>query len=421
MIFRSDIVVNIVGYRTYGHNESDEPRFTQPLMYKLIDAKASVDEFILSEYAALGFEYGYSINSYDTLVVWEAQFDKVSVDVASTEDGIIDSFLIKKSDSAKVGDVLFRVKTSDDRPNKIDKKNIVTDLSVNDAKNNNNDLQNNSSIDKDKSNQVKNISSISAENVDQDLLNKNFDTRNLNDLFFEKKEKRDDRPIKMSKLRSRIAERLKQSQNESVILTTFNEIDMHNLLELKDKYKDEFFKKHGVKLGIMSFFVKAVISAISEIPIINFFIENDQIIQRTYCDIGVAVSTEKGLLVPIIRNAELMSIQEIEKNIISLSNKARSGNIDISEITGGTFTISNGGIYGSLMSTPILSPKQSGILGMHSIKKRPVVIDDEIVIRPMMYVALSYDHRIIDGHEAVVFLNKIKDYIEDCSRMFINI
>jgi 2-oxoglutarate dehydrogenase E2 component (dihydrolipoamide succinyltransferase) len=232
--------------------------------------------------------------------------------------------------------------------------------------------------------------------------------------------KREER-VPMTRLRSRIAQRLKEAQNTAAILTTFNEVDMTSIMRLRDQYKDSFEKKYGVKLGFMSFFVKACVDALRAIPSVNGQIENDEIIYKNYYDIGVAVGTEDGLVVPVLRGAEYLNFAEIEKGIADLGKKARDKKLAVADLTGGTFTISNGGIYGSLMSTPILNPPQSGILGMHKIQNRPVAIGDKIEIRPMMYLALSYDHRIIDGKEAVTFLVKVKDALEDPSRLLLGV
>ncbi|MFM9842716.1 MAG: 2-oxoglutarate dehydrogenase complex dihydrolipoyllysine-residue succinyltransferase [Dongiaceae bacterium] len=227
--------------------------------------------------------------------------------------------------------------------------------------------------------------------------------------------------VRMSRLRKRIAERLKLAQNTAAMLTTFNEVDMTNVMALRAHHKDSFEKKHGVKLGFMSFFVKAAIVALKEIPAVNGEIDGDDVIYKNHYDIGVAVGTPQGLVVPVVRDADAMSFAEIEKRISELGLKARDGKLTIEELTGGTFTISNGGVYGSLMSTPILNPPQSGILGMHKIQPRPMAVGDKIEIRPMMYLALSYDHRIIDGREAVTFLVRIKDCIEDPQRILLDV
>lgn len=227
--------------------------------------------------------------------------------------------------------------------------------------------------------------------------------------------------VKMPRLRQRIAERLKDAQNTAAILTTFNEIDMSAAMALRTKYKEAFEKKHGVRLGFMSLFIAAVIAALKEVPAVNAEIDGDHIIYKNHYDIGVAVGTEQGLVVPVIRDADKMNLAGIESAIGAMANKARSGKLSMADLTGGTFTISNGGVYGSLMSTPILNPPQSGILGMHKIEKRPVVVDGEIKIRPMMYVALSYDHRIIDGSESVTFLVRVKEALEDPQRLLLSV
>lgn len=225
----------------------------------------------------------------------------------------------------------------------------------------------------------------------------------------------------MTTIRKRIAERLVEAQSTAAILTTFNEIDMSQVMALRSKYKEKFEKKYGIGLGFMGFFVKAVIEALKTYPKVNAFIEGTDIVYHNYHNIGVAVGTEKGLLVPVIKHAEDLSIAEIELAIKGFAQKARDGKITVDDLNGGTFTISNGGVYGSLMSTPILNPPQSGILGMHKIEERPIAVNGQVVIRPMMYVALSYDHRIIDGGESVSFLVRIKDCLEDPSRLLLEI
>jgi 2-oxoglutarate dehydrogenase E2 component (dihydrolipoamide succinyltransferase) len=226
--------------------------------------------------------------------------------------------------------------------------------------------------------------------------------------------------VKMTRLRKRIAERLKEAQNTAAMLTTFNEVDMTALFDLRNQYKDAFEKRHGVKLGFMSFFVKAAITALKDWPAVNAQIEGDELVYKTYYDIGVAVGTPQGLVVPVVRDADLLSFAEVEKGIAALGKKARDGKLTMEDLSGGTFTISNGGVYGSLMSTPILNTPQSGILGMHKVQQRPMVMPDgSIKARPMMYLALSYDHRIIDGREAVSFLVRVKECIEDPARILL--
>lgn len=227
--------------------------------------------------------------------------------------------------------------------------------------------------------------------------------------------------VKMTRLRQRIAERLKDAQNTAAMLTTFNEVDMSHVMALRGQYKDSFEKKHGVKLGFMSFFVKAAVQALKDFPAVNAEIDGQDIVYKNYYDIGVAVSTPTGLVVPVLRDADEKGFAAVEKEIGGMGARARDGKLSMDELSGGTFTITNGGTFGSLMSTPIINPPQSAILGMHKIQDRPVVVNGQIVIRPMMYLALSYDHRIIDGREAVSFLVRIKDAIEDPQRLLLDV
>jgi 2-oxoglutarate dehydrogenase E2 component (dihydrolipoamide succinyltransferase) len=227
--------------------------------------------------------------------------------------------------------------------------------------------------------------------------------------------------VRMSRLRQTIAQRLKEAQNTAALLTTFNDVDMSAVIEARARYKDLFEKKHGIRLGFMGFFVKACALASRDIPAVNASIDGDEIVYRDYFDVSIAVSAPKGLVVPVIRNAESMSFAEIEKAIAAYGKKAKEGTLTIDEMTGGTFTISNGGVFGSLLSTPIINPPQSAVLGMHRIEERPVVKDGQIVARPMMYLALSYDHRLVDGREAVTFLVRVKEAIEDPTRLLIDL
>ncbi|MBA4784341.1 MAG: 2-oxoglutarate dehydrogenase complex dihydrolipoyllysine-residue succinyltransferase, partial [Rhizobiales bacterium] len=227
--------------------------------------------------------------------------------------------------------------------------------------------------------------------------------------------------VKMTRLRQTIARRLKDAQNSAAMLTTYNEVDMKAVMDLRNRYKDVFEKKHGVKLGFMGFFTKAVTHALKELPAVNAEIDGTDIIYKNYCHVGVAVGTDKGLVVPVVRDADQMSIAEIEKEIGRLGRAARDGQLSMADMQGGTFTISNGGVYGSLMSSPILNAPQSGILGMHKIQERPVAIGGQVVIRPMMYLALSYDHRIVDGKEAVTFLVRVKESLEDPERLVLDL
>ena len=227
--------------------------------------------------------------------------------------------------------------------------------------------------------------------------------------------------VRMTRLRQTIARRLKEAQDTAAMLTTFNDVDMGAIMDLRKKHQESFVAKHGIKLGFMSFFVKACVNALKEVPAVNAEIDGQDIIYKNFYDIGVAVGTEKGLVVPVVRDSDDLSLAGIEKAIANLGKKARDGELTIADMQGGTFTISNGGIYGSLMSTPILNPPQSGVLGMHRIEQRPVAINGQVVIRPMMYLALSYDHRIVDGKEAVTFLVRVKEALEDPERMLLEV
>jgi 2-oxoglutarate dehydrogenase E2 component (dihydrolipoamide succinyltransferase) len=221
----------------------------------------------------------------------------------------------------------------------------------------------------------------------------------------------------VSQLRKKISERLVAVKNETAMLTTFNEADMSAIMAIRKKYQDQFVEKHGIKIGFMSFFTKAICEALRQYPSVNSYLEDGEVVSPKYCDIGIAVQTDKGLMVPVIRNAETLSLAEIEQNIADLAGRARKARLSIEEMSGGTFTISNGGIYGSMLSTPILNPPQSGILGMHNILERPVAIKGKVEIRPMMYIALSYDHRVIDGKDSVGFLKTVKELLEEPAQM----
>ncbi len=230
---------------------------------------------------------------------------------------------------------------------------------------------------------------------------------------------RSERPVLMSPMRRRIAERLVEAQHAAALLTTFNEVDMSAVMELRKKFKDNFIDRHGVKLGFMSFFVRAAVEALHAVPQVNAEFRDPHIVYRDFCDVGIAVGGGKGLVVPVLRNAERMNFAQIEQSIGDFARRAADNKVKLEELQGGTFTISNGGVYGSMLSTPIINPPQSGILGLHTIQERPVALNGQVVIRPMMYVALSYDHRIVDGREAVTFLKRIKEMIEDPTRLML--
>jgi 2-oxoglutarate dehydrogenase E2 component (dihydrolipoamide succinyltransferase) len=225
----------------------------------------------------------------------------------------------------------------------------------------------------------------------------------------------------MTRLRARIAERMVQAQHDAAMLTTFNEIDLTEVMSLRTRYKESFEKEHGVRLGFMSFFAKASVEALKKFPVVNASVEGNEIIYHNFFDIGIAVSSDRGLMVPVLRDVDRLSFAEVEADLAALGKKARDGTMSMEDLTGGTFTITNGGIFGSMMSTPILNPPQSAILGMHAIQDRPMAVDGEVVIRPMMYVALTYDHRIVDGKEAVQFLVSIKQSLEDPARLLLQL
>ena len=318
----------------------------------------------------------------------ELETDKVTLEVPASTSGILENTVVSEGDTVEVGALLGTIIAGA----KQDKKEEVSEeVKVKD-------------VEKEKPITDK----LETKSSDQVIEN----TRNEDNANLEER-------IPMSRLRQAIARRLKEAQNTAAMLTTYNEVDMSALMEMRKNYQESFEKKNGVRLGYMSFFVKASIDALNQFPAVNAEIDGNDIIYKNYYNIGVAVGTSQGLVVPVLKNADKMSFGETEATIAEFGQKAKEGNLAMSDMAGGTFTISNGGVYGSLMSSPILNPPQSGILGMHKIQKRPVAIGDNIEIRPMMYLALSYDHRIIDGREAVSFLVRIKEIIEDPRRLVV--
>ena len=318
----------------------------------------------------------------------ELETDKVTLEVPASITGILDNTVVSEGDTVEVGALLGTIIAGE----KQDKKEEVSEeVEVKD-------------VEKEKP--ISNKLEVKSNNQVTENI-RNEDNVNLEER------------IPMSRLRQAIARRLKEAQNTAAMLTTYNEVDMSALMEMRKNYQESFEKKNGVRLGYMSFFVKASIDALSEFPAVNAEIDGNDIIYKNYYNIGVAVGTSQGLVVPVLKNADKMSFGETEATIAEFGKRAKEGNLAMSDMAGGTFTISNGGVYGSLMSSPILNPPQSGILGMHKIQKRPVAIGDNIEIRPMMYLALSYDHRIIDGREAVSFLVRIKEIIEDPRRLVV--
>jgi len=318
----------------------------------------------------------------------ELETDKVTLEVPASITGILENTVVSEGDTVEVGALLGTIIAGE----KQDKKEKISEEVK--AKD----------VEKEKPT-TNNLEPNSNNQVVEDSRNKDND--NLEER------------IPMSRLRQAIARRLKEAQNTAAMLTTYNEVDMSALMEMRKNYQESFEKKNGVRLGYMSFFVKASIDALNEYPAVNAEIDGNDIIYKNYYNIGVAVGTSQGLVVPVLKNADKMSFGETEASIAEFGKRAKEGNLAMSDMAGGTFTISNGGVYGSLMSSPILNPPQSGILGMHKIQKRPVAIGDNIEIRPMMYLALSYDHRIIDGREAVSFLVRIKEIIEDPRRLVV--
>tara|TARA_Y100000590_G_scaffold188672_1_gene215004 strand:+ start:1958 stop:3175 length:1218 start_codon:yes stop_codon:yes gene_type:complete len=368
----------------------------------------------------------------------EIETDKITVEVPAPQAGSLSEIKVEEGADINIGGVLGIIgdaKTvnkveSDHNQNSTIKKSTTIDK--------NNTLSNQDKKMKSKKDQFTNKLSPSVKkmleenNVDmKSVITKRDDGRItkediINHLEIKsslKKQKPTEREeiVPISKIRQTIAKRLKDSQNTAAILTTFNEVDMSGIIEIREKKNDDFIERYGVKLGFMSFFVKAVVTSLQEFPAVNAEIRDHNIVFKNHFDIGIAVGTEKGLVVPVLTNADEMTFGDIEKKIIELSTKAKEGSLTMDDLSGGTFTISNGGVYGSMLSTPIINSPQSGILGMHNIQKRPVVIDDEIVIRPMMYLAFSYDHRIIDGKESVGFLVKIKSLLENPSEIILGI
>jgi len=318
----------------------------------------------------------------------ELETDKVTLEVPAAISGTLENLLVSEGDTVEVGALLAIINAGEKQIEKSKPSKKITEPEKTEHK------------------PVVELAKKQDTNINQ-IISKNQNNKNLEER------------VPMSRLRQAIARRLKEAQNTAAMLTTYNEVDMTALMEMRSNYQDSFEKKNGVRLGYMSLFVKAAIDALKEYPAVNAEIEGNEIIYKNYYNIGVAVGTSQGLVVPVIKDADKMTIGETEITIAQFGKKAKEGNLAISDMAGGTFTISNGGVYGSLMSSPILNPPQSGILGMHKIQKRPVAIGNNIEIRPMMYLALSYDHRIIDGREAVSFLVRIKEIIEDPRRLVI--
>ena len=359
---------------------------------------------------------GEDVATDDLLV--ELETDKVTLEINSPTKGKLFNIKVKEGDVVYVGDILADIDEDAKTDVSINKKTEIAEIKKINAEQKLSPAPR--KIIADNNLQAKNIEGTGKDaRITKGDVIKHLNNPSINEKKVNIKELEEIVP--MSRLRQRIAQRLKESQNTAAILTTFNEIDMTEIMQFRSIYKDKFLEKHGCKLGFMSLFSKACVAALQEIPTVNAEISGTNIIYKNHYDIGVAVGTEQGLVVPIVKNCDKLSIAGIEKEILHLAGKARDGKLAIEDLTGGTFTISNGGVYGSLLSTPIINPPQSGILGMHSIQDKPAVIKGEIKIRKMMYIALSYDHRIVDGKEAVTFLVKVKEYIEDPRRLLLEI
>ena len=366
----------------------------------------------------------------------EIETDKITVEVPAPKAGTLSEIRVKEGSDINIGGVLGIIgesksinKIKNDQNNNSKQKEEKIIVKANEILKQDTKQQNKANQDISKlSPSVKKMiqeKNIKVESIitkrDDGRITKEDIIKHLEIKSSLKKNKSDQREeiVPMSKIRQTIASRLKDSQNTAAILTTFNEVDMSGIMEIREKKTEDFKERYGVKLGLMSFFVKAVVMSLQEFPAVNAEIREKNIVYKNHFDIGIAVGTEKGLVVPVLKDADEMTFGDIEKKIFELSNKAKEGSLTMEDLSGGTFTISNGGVYGSMLSTPIINRPQSGILGMHNIQKRPVVVSDEIVIRPMMYLAFSYDHRIIDGKESVGFLVNIKTLLEDPSKIIL--
>jgi 2-oxoglutarate dehydrogenase E2 component (dihydrolipoamide succinyltransferase) len=351
-------------------------------------------------------------------MICELETDKVTIEVPSTINGVVSKIVVKEGETVELDAVLALLEEDAAAVETNEMSNIKT------AEENIHEKPKNAPS-AEKIMQEKNISPSSLKGsgrggriMKEDVINL---PNNQNTLPNASTSMQSEEKVKMTRLRQTIARRLKESQNTAAMLTTYNEADMTAILKIRSEFKDQFFSKHGVKLGFMSFFVKACCKALEEVPEVNAQIDEDHIIYKHYVNMGVAVGTDNGVVVPVLKNADNMGFSDIEKEINKMGLRARDGKLSMDDMTGGTFTISNGGIYGSLMSSPILNSPESGILGMHKIQDRPMAIDGKIEIRPMMYLALSYDHRIVDGKGAVTFLVRVKENLEDPRRLLIDL
>ena len=368
----------------------------------------------------------------------ELETDKVTLEVPSPVTGKIEKISFKEGDTVTVGAVLGSIDETAASTQNIQSQKIETPQELEKQEEVSVVIEKDSEIKKEKKLSPSTRKIVTEKNIDLETITphrndgritkKDFLNIDQSDIEVNTSKKEDqtdildkEERIPMSRLRQTIAKRLKDAQNNAAILTTFNEVDMYDLIKTRNEHKESFEKKYGVRLGFMSFFVKACITALKDVPDVNAEIENNEVVYKNYYNIGVAVGTDQGLVVPVVKDADKKTLIEIEKEIFELGEKARSRKLNISDMQGGTFTISNGGVYGSLMSTPILNPPQSGVLGMHKIEERPIAVDGKVVIRPMMYLALSYDHRLVDGKGAVTFLVRVKESLEDPSRILLGV
>jgi len=375
--------------------------------------------------AAWHKKVGDSVRRDENII--DLETDKVVLEVPAPEDGVIKEILQAEGDTVTANQLLAIIEPG--QVNDADSQNEVS--SVTESKDNQSPKTSESKSEKSQSVTSADLSpsarrASSVHNVDPSAVSGTgragrITKQDIVQFNHQASTNRYEKRVPMSRLRAKVAERLLSSQQNTAMLTTFNEIDLSKVMALRKQYKDQFEKAHDVRLGFMSFFTKAAVEALKRFPDVNASIDGNDIIYHDYFDIGIAVSSPRGLVVPILRDADQMQFADIEKSIASAAEKAKTGKLTIEEMTGGTFTITNGGVFGSLVSTPILNPPQSAILGMHKIEDRPVVVNGEIVIRPMMYVALSYDHRIIDGKESVSFLVTIKNLLEDPARLLLDL
>lgn len=360
----------------------------------------------------------------DKLLV-EIETDKIVMEVPAPVSGILCEILVEAGDVVQAGQILAKLEETQEEvkvSTEIETKTVIEQNATKE-----NEVLANPAAKKLAMEKNLDLTQLKGSGRDGRILKEDVQ-ESLNTLnakpfltLEQNNAERIEKRVPMSRIRKTIARRLVEAQQTAAMLTTYNEVDMQNTMDIRSKYKDAFEKKHGVRLGFMSFFVKAATEALKRFPDVNASINGDEFVYHGYQDIGIAVSTPRGLVVPVLRDTDFMSLVDIEKQIADFGARGRDGKLSIEEMQGGTFTITNGGVFGSLMSTPILNPPQTAILGMHAIKKRPVVIDDEIAIRPMMYLALSYDHRMIDGKDAVQFLVCIKDILEDPTRILLQI